>query len=343
MDLESTTAYAYITNTTLHIQIKPKSFLPSFTVKGPLGQLLMNFIWIESEQENLIFQIVDSLFASLKDTDVSQEQLKTKFFNVLMPLAQKSPYLFLYADLYLAHLLQTNITFNSITPADSLRENLLKTIILRRSELDSDLELILGESQKFSDYTPLQKLYLLSSDDALSVNYLETGFHSSLKPVDMFDDISYSDLLSVIKKNRPDIVEMYELKTITDMFRFELTHMLSRNILFKRCKCCGKFFIPTGRSDSEYCNRIVPNSKKRCKEIGAAKTFKNKHQDDTIHKIYRTAYARMDSRKRYKSITQKEFNSWSFAARQMRDDCKNGKISLENFQKWLDESKKNKF
>jgi len=51
-------------------------------------------------------------------------------------------------------------------------------------------------------------------------------------------------------------------------------------------------------------------------------------------------YSRMDSQKRCGSITQKEFNDWSWQAIDKRDRCLAGEIMFDEFQKWLDKTKK---
>ncbi|MBR6670864.1 MAG: hypothetical protein IKL31_09025, partial [Ruminococcus sp.] len=59
-------------------------------------------------------------------------------------------------------------------------------------------------------------------------------------------------------------------------------------------------FIPKGRADSAYCDRIVNGETKPCNEIGALNVFKTNHVNDEIFKAYQKAYRRMDSRKRMK-------------------------------------------
>lgn len=39
-------------------------------------------------------------------------------------------------------------------------------------------------------------------------------------------------------------------------------------------------------------------------------------------------------------ISKKEFTEWSKTAREKRSLCENGEMTLEEFQAWLDESKR---
>jgi len=38
-------------------------------------------------------------------------------------------------------------------------------------------------------------------------------------------------------------------------------------------------------------------------------------------------------------MTQQEFYTWSEDARRLRDDCLEGRVTLEELQKWLDAGK----
>ena len=144
-----------------------------------------------------------------------------------------------------------------------------------------------------------------------------------------FDFASYFDA--------DEDVVVYPLETIDDVIRFDIMLMLVNKIKFKPCKCCGEYFIPRGRINSEYCERIMPGETKPCSEIGALKTFDIVHKDDAIHKAYITAYRRMDSRQRAKLITKEEFKEFGKTARAERKKCYNGEITLEQFQTWLDD------
>ena len=48
-----------------------------------------------------------------------------------------------------------------------------------------------------------------------------------------------------------------------------------------------------------------------------------------------------ESREYLSDITKEQFTIWSKNARAMRDLCKKGEITEEDFIKWLDENKEN--
>ena len=60
----------------------------------------------------------------------------------------------------------------------------------------------------------------------------------------------------------------------------------------KKCKNCGKFFVPDNRVDELYCNSIYENNK-TCKEVGPFRTKQKLMQenDDLRIKIAKQANA----------------------------------------------------
>jgi hypothetical protein len=55
-------------------------------------------------------------------------------------------------------------------------------------------------------------------------------------------------------------------------------------------------------------------------------------------KAYSKAYKKRFAWIKYGKITQEAFYEWSEQAREIREQCANGKISLDEFKEWLDNS-----
>ena len=204
-----------------------------------------------------------------------------------------------------------------------------------------------GNPTKDTVISPAVRLFLLEQQNKLSGSYLDTHFTTHLLMDHFVTELL--DLSSFLQKKTsaqpeyetaPSVHEVYDIENINDWFRFELISLVRDNIPYKKCRTCGKFFIPAGRSDREYCSRFNPKYGKPCREIGATLTFENRHKDDRIHRAYTQAYRRMDSRKRTKYISRAEFAEWGRIAREKRNLCENGGISFDEFQAWLDETKR---
>lgn len=204
--------------------------------------------------------------------------------------------------------------------------------------LTADFDMLLMKNKLFSEYDTLQYLYLMESKDNMRDTYTSTSFTTHLMPVGVHNFNHLDVVNKIIDENMP-VREVYDINSVQDWFRYEFLYLAKGNVLYKQCKNCGRFFIPSGRADSEYCERIDAASGKTCKEVGAINTFAKKHENDEIHQAYTKAYRRMDSRKRTMYISKKEFTEWSKSAREKRKLCEDGVITLEEFQAWLDESK----
>ncbi|MDR3344799.1 MAG: DUF6076 domain-containing protein [Oscillospiraceae bacterium] len=88
---------------------------------------------------------------------------------------------------------------------------------------------------------------------------------------------------------------------------FELLRLLTSGAVIKKCKYCGNYFVPQGRSGAVFCERIANSEAKPCRKIGALKLHKAAKADNPIHEAHRKAYRRMNAKARTKRVTQGEF------------------------------------
>jgi hypothetical protein len=136
-----------------------------------------------------------------------------------------------------------------------------------------------------------------------------------------------------------EIVQLYEIDTIEDLFRFEFVKMIEHDIFIKKCKNCERFFIPERRVDAEYCNRIYGSTNRRCNEIGAMLRYEKKVAENPVWEAYKKTYRRFNSRTRAKKMTQTEFLQWSEEAAQKRDDCLTGNLPFDDYINWLEQGR----
>jgi hypothetical protein len=66
-----------------------------------------------------------------------------------------------------------------------------------------------------------------------------------------------------------EVEQLYGIDSIEDLFRFEFIKMAEHDIFIKKCKNCGRFFIPRRRADTEYCDRAFGDTNRKCSEVGA--------------------------------------------------------------------------
>ena len=121
-----------------------------------------------------------------------------------------------------------------------------------------------------------------------------------------------------------------------DLVYFLICRYLRDNVRFRVCKYCGRYFGITRNYKPEYCDRLIAGSTKTCKEAGSLKLYEKKLYEDPAIKEYKRSYKAHNARIRYGLMTREQFKAWSVEARQKRDQCLAGKLSLEDFIAWLD-------
>ena len=129
--------------------------------------------------------------------------------------------------------------------------------------------------------------------------------------------------------------EIYETENLEAFLLFSIIKCLEYGIKINKCENCGKYFVPLTRNDEIYCDNVFSNGR-TCKQIG----YENKIKNDDILKEYRRVYKNKNA---YKQRTKNknpnaeaEFKKWVYAAKFKLDDCREGKITIEEFKEWLE-------
>lgn len=346
--MKNNLAYGYIKDGKLYYQF---NFYQMELVKtqSQLGKDLMDFVWIDRSIFEDLFRAIFTRFCACAEKEQDLGKTTDELLNLARPVASKNIYLMAYTTCFILALINDqldnrfDLDENDFTyepeDYDKMRASFVGTfadsIANKQETLIDALKQVLY--QRKGNLTPLQQLFSL--EHISSDSYFDTHFTYSLQSTEDVRGLEGEKLVKAVTKNKSPLIEMAELANINDMFRFELTRMITDQAVFKRCKCCGKFFVPSGRSDSEYCNRIMPGEEKPCKEVGAIKKYLGKAKDNPACKAYMQAYRRMDSRKRNNAINKAEFAKWQYEASTKKEQCENGGITMEEYQVWLDQTK----
>ena len=130
----------------------------------------------------------------------------------------------------------------------------------------------------------------------------------------------------------------YDARTIEDMLELEFTKMLEQDVRFRKCKRCGKYFIMKGNYDTKYCDRVAEGETRNCQELAAIENYKAKIADNKAIPIYNKYYKRYAARVKVRQIKEADFKKWKYKAMEMRDQCSDGTISVEEFTEWMESS-----
>ena len=77
---------------------------------------------------------------------------------------------------------------------------------------------------------------------------------------------------------------------------------------------------------------------KNCQELAAAEKYKAKIVGKKVLPIYKKYYKRYAARVKVDQIKAADFKKWKYQALTMRDECTEGKISVDEYVRWMEES-----
>lgn len=129
------------------------------------------------------------------------------------------------------------------------------------------------------------------------------------------------------------IVSSISQCTTEQLMYYDLFTSLEKDLPFKLCKNCNNPFIPKGRPDSLYCDRIMPGFKYKCVSIGAQNAYKSKQPDIEVE--FYAARKRYSTRSLRNPILKPEFDVWKIKGREKLTAYRNGEISADEFRTWF--------
>ncbi len=208
----------------------------------------------------------------------------------------------------------------------------------------------INQLEEIKDLTPLQRFYVLtmSKNNSKALSHFENdklnialGDLSRLNtPLNIIDEDQAIEIAEVNKDRILPIPYTFESNDICQLLIIELQEIVCMDKFeIKKCKNCGKYFVPEKRTDELYCNNIYENAR-TCKEIGSFKVKQKMINDDDDLRTYRNVYQKLllrTRRNRDNIQYEKEFEKFKEDNRKMRDKLDKGKVTYEEYVKWLNE------
>jgi hypothetical protein len=309
-------ASVYIKDGNIHFYNEENSLSGLGGIAYELGRPLLDFVCYEPERFVEGFSTIASAF-EIPDANLGayEPEILESLEDMTSNFQQK--------EMYVSFYLQSLVT--KIYSGDSPQEviaQLYENFQQAREFMIGEIELLLKIREDTANIPPMEcllKLDEVHKKDSGEYVYLENPFQA---------------FYGVTKP--PEIVELYEINTLEDLFRFEFVKMIEQNIFIKKCKNCEQFFIPRRRADAEYCNRTFGDTNRKCSEIGATLRYEKKVAGNPILEAHKKAYRRLHSRVRAKKMTNTAFMKWSDESVKKRDECLAGSLAFEEFVDWLE-------
>jgi hypothetical protein len=135
---------------------------------------------------------------------------------------------------------------------------------LKRKMFLGDIEAITENNETLDGLSLTQKLYML---DIRRVKNGENGIYNSnlwstsfqpcpRTPYDHMDfdeehekNIDDKEIIDYLLKNNIEIKQIHEIERTERLIIFELITLLTSGAIIKKCKFCGNYFVPQGRSE----------------------------------------------------------------------------------------------
>lgn len=132
---------------------------------------------------------------------------------------------------------------------------------------------------------------------------------------------------------------IYTIKSSMSLILFEAAHAMDAETKFVKCKNCGNYFVPVGRSDSVYCGYPSPQDKtKECREVGANATRAKKMKNDVLTQEYRRLYMRLKmavKRHPENEVLQEHLKELTEGMKLKRKQKEEGSLSTDAILEWI--------
>ena len=330
-------AYGYAEDGKLYTSFRWK--LVEADYFNTIGKDLVNFAYLDDNQLYSVMLNLYGAYMFLAEKQPNKDVIADVLLEQYEPWFRKNTYLAVYLMSFFDYLTDGSID-ERVFPGTSDAERELRKIA-KNKRGDAAPNVIDPVFEAFQSKREL-------AEAALWVIY-EDGTDDGITPVERYfrheqEDPEFQKRLSatfIVKLGRrgtgdSTVRQLTVLDTVDDLLRYELFLLATQGKGYKYCKNCGKPFIPSGRSDTIYCDRVMSGADKPCNEIGAYLTDVKKVASDPVLSAYRKAYQRLHKRVELGYMEDGEFTRWKDEAVQKRDRCIACELSAEEFIAWVD-------
>jgi len=131
-----------------------------------------------------------------------------------------------------------------------------------------------------------------------------------------------SNLQYLLLEDENGKAALFERMTFTRLLDFLYTDFFKgilKGCVPKQCKLCGQYFLLEKGFHYEYCDSVFEGGQ-TCRELGAARSFKEKTESNDVWKLHQRAYKKYYARVLKKTMSKPEFTEWADFAEKLRDE-----------------------
>ena len=249
---------------------------------------------------------------------------------------------------------ETKTNFKSIKEFKKYHNDFFKQAKIHLSKIQKDfreaVDILynLSEINEYSEFSPKSKIIALlikhETDLYTYTHNLNLEYEKYSHKNNDYINTSLNDLMGKIEQN--EILKtrtIYSSQYLGDICYCILNTLTNMdNILIKKCKRCGRYFIPNVRNDEIYCDIQNIDGSSTCRELGAKETYKKNLENVPALLEYRRSYQKKlmyCSRNKDDKKLKKDFDNWRKNAQSKIKEYKNGKLNEDELLEWMNENK----
>lgn len=156
--------------------------------------------------------------------------------------------------------------------------------------------------------------------------FLDKLYATCETPEEMLSVLCGKPYSVYLESYEDEIMPVFEVKTKEDLFLLELTAAFSAGRPLKKCEYCGKYFIPTGRTDAVYCERVGEDGYS-CKKIGAHRQYRKASRENDVKAMYDKITKHNRYLKNSGKISERDYNRWMSSVSESYAAFKAGTLS----------------
>ena len=241
---------------------------------------------------------------------------------------------------------EINMAFKELRAMNKYVSDLSNVLTQYKYYFDLCFGIIKKEDLKKKELAYFENLFGL--DFELPSCHIHSGYMEKNR-LYLLKDISKSEssanILNDLKKKKNLLyLKAYDIISLQDFFNVYLDYFINNSFVLRKCRNCGKYFIPSSRSDSKYCNNVSPqNPSKTCRDIGSKLFYKDKRDSNPVTKAYSTARNTISKRvsrcdkndiKKLKKLTT-QFDNLQIGYEKRYKKYEKGQLSEEEFINWI--------
>ncbi|MDD3416823.1 MAG: DUF6076 domain-containing protein [Lachnospiraceae bacterium] len=211
---------------------------------------------------------------------------------------------------------------------------LQRYFLYKNTQLDVPAPQFMSEMFLHPGAVPEQDRHIFRTQKTMDKKeILNSTLHELLAPKPLSEE-----QIEYVKKLELSMSESCIAYDVQSVALLELFKMIQHNLFVKRCAYCGRYFVLRYSYENKYCDRIPEGEKNNCQILGAMRDYQQEIKGNPAKLYYKRAYKKINDYKNKGIVSEEVYKQWIPVAKGKLNDCLEGKITVEDLEKWLSDN-----